>query len=192
MTTVNPSILEAVRTALANRRSLTTDEKDALVEELTSDPEERGYATEIAAEAWEALAGKLHSDYNATVAAFTRDREFITQDEIVVLTSTLKAYRATQILASVTMSELDIYLIDVLMPSIASQKALSLTDPAGATLIPTLLSRNLITSEQAEALTKEPVEDAVEPRPSRASVLFGEDAIIEPSDLQSLRAESLI
>lgn len=192
MMITDPDKVEAVLAAVASAASLSTAQADAIVEELTTDPEGRGYATPLASQNWARVLELLHGGYTRTIPAYSIDREFVSQDELLVLTSRLTGWRNQQIMDGVTMPPEVAYMIDKTLPAVAAQKALSLSDPSGVQLMGALLQMGLITQQQHTELTKEPVSESTESAPPRAEVVLGSGIVVNNTDLATLHAQGRI
>lgn len=197
MITCTPGQEQMIAAALASHAALTTEQKAALVAELTGDPEDRGYATPIAAANWQRVIELLVGHYTVQQAEQHALKSVVTGPEIrnwlaplrvkVRMSTASDALKAAWLgIMSDWSVVADTYTFDpatsTTWQSLVSQ-VVSLVDAGG---------NRIITEADLLALTSTLVPAQMVTASPRLSVVLGPGMVVEVGDLATLRAEELI
>jgi hypothetical protein len=188
MITCTPGSEQMLMAILDTSTALSTEQKAALVAELTDDPEGRGYSAPIAAGNWEQVRFLLLGHYSVQVPETTTPRASMPQAEFQVLASRIAAAAGTGNAQQkgVWTAVKDAVQIACMFVSV------NLQDPDTQMMVAGLNQAGLLTSEQYAALTVVVVPEHMETRDPRSWSVLGEGIVIEVSDLVALRVEGLI
>lgn len=174
---LNPALLSQV---LGTSAAMSAENLAALASEVNDDPTGRGYDGKTPAE----VLDLLNSPY--TVANPTPQglvtKPFLTRDEFTVFRSVVTANWSA---APDPPKEALRDLVTQVLPALAEQQGVDMTNDAVEAGLAGLLATGVLSSAEADALTKkpDPSYQATLSRTARAVVLFGGGATIELSDL---------